>query len=308
MPRAAQPRIIDAFPLFTELDLLEVRLRELEHVVDTFVIVEADRTFAGRPKPFFFERSRRRFQQWSRKIVYRKLHLPEMSYIGSESERFRVERRQRDEIGRVVAELGLRRDDIVVISDVDEIWRARCADDLVHAAQNHDYCVMVLLNYRGYVNNISTRALNGALWSGPVACRPSVLTRLGADAVRRSASAGRVYDQPIRKAAYLQDAGWHFSSLGGPEAFWVKAQNFSHTFDPHRVIDVPEHEQVIRPYTGPLTRDRCIVSQRTYLSHADEVTFAPLTYDEFAIEQDVPAAIRIYKDKFRRFFFFTDCV
>jgi beta-1,4-mannosyl-glycoprotein beta-1,4-N-acetylglucosaminyltransferase len=47
--------VFDAFMFGTELDLLELRLRELWGVVDHFVLVEANVTHTLRPKPFVYE-------------------------------------------------------------------------------------------------------------------------------------------------------------------------------------------------------------------------------------------------------------
>lgn len=46
--------LYDSFIFFNDLDLLDLRLRELNRVVDWFVVVEAPVTFAGRPKPLLF--------------------------------------------------------------------------------------------------------------------------------------------------------------------------------------------------------------------------------------------------------------
>ena len=46
-------KVIDCFPFFNELDLLEIRLNELKDVVDVFVLTEAPFTFTGREKPLF---------------------------------------------------------------------------------------------------------------------------------------------------------------------------------------------------------------------------------------------------------------
>ena len=43
------PRVYDAFLFFNELDLLEIRLKTLEDVVDQFVLVEGPETFRGNP-------------------------------------------------------------------------------------------------------------------------------------------------------------------------------------------------------------------------------------------------------------------
>jgi hypothetical protein len=53
--------IYDCFPFFNELELLEVRLNELDGLVDKFVLVEATRTFAGQPKSLYFAENRDRF-------------------------------------------------------------------------------------------------------------------------------------------------------------------------------------------------------------------------------------------------------
>ena len=47
--------IIDAFIFNDELDLLELRLGQLDSVVDHFVFVEADRNFMGTPKPLYYQ-------------------------------------------------------------------------------------------------------------------------------------------------------------------------------------------------------------------------------------------------------------
>jgi beta-1,4-mannosyl-glycoprotein beta-1,4-N-acetylglucosaminyltransferase len=291
----SRPRLIDAFLFFNEIDLLEIRLSELDGVVDTFVILESDRTFAGRAKPYFFEQWLHRFRRWQHKIVYRKLSLPEISHTDDERQRFSTEKRHRDRLGKIVTELGFASSDIVVLSDVDEIWRATKADELRHALHKHETCVMVLRNHRGYVNNISAGALNVVSWPGPVACRLYALAKKGGEGVRNMRLARLLHEGPARSRigiAALDNAGWHFSSMGGPEAFWIK-----------------DCGQEIRVLTGPVTRDTCVSDQRLYLAHAaGEVQFSSLLYDEFAIEQDIPAAMKDYKERYRRFFFFSDCV
>jgi beta-1,4-mannosyl-glycoprotein beta-1,4-N-acetylglucosaminyltransferase len=53
--------IVCASPFFNELDLLEIKLRELSGVVDLFVLVEATTTFTGIPKPLYFRDNAKRF-------------------------------------------------------------------------------------------------------------------------------------------------------------------------------------------------------------------------------------------------------
>ena len=39
-------KIVDVFPFFNELDLLEIRLRLLNKIVDKFVLIDSNRTFS----------------------------------------------------------------------------------------------------------------------------------------------------------------------------------------------------------------------------------------------------------------------
>ena len=57
--RAAKPKVIDAFLFATEIELLEVRLRELWDVVDEFVIVESTHSLMGQPKVSILSRNGR---------------------------------------------------------------------------------------------------------------------------------------------------------------------------------------------------------------------------------------------------------
>ena len=48
-------RVFDCVLYNGEIEVLEIRLHELDSVVDNFVIVESDLTFSGHPKLIYFE-------------------------------------------------------------------------------------------------------------------------------------------------------------------------------------------------------------------------------------------------------------
>jgi beta-1,4-mannosyl-glycoprotein beta-1,4-N-acetylglucosaminyltransferase len=58
----------DCFAFFNELDILEIRLKTMAEVIDTFVIVEAPWTFQGATKPLYFNDNRRRFRHYLPRI------------------------------------------------------------------------------------------------------------------------------------------------------------------------------------------------------------------------------------------------
>ena len=46
--------LIDSFPFFNEYELIELRIRYLEEIIDAFVIVEANITHQGKKKDWNF--------------------------------------------------------------------------------------------------------------------------------------------------------------------------------------------------------------------------------------------------------------
>jgi len=63
-------KVLDAVLMSTELDLLEIRLNELDPVVDFFLIVESNATFTGLPKDTYFKKNSARFDRFRDKIIY----------------------------------------------------------------------------------------------------------------------------------------------------------------------------------------------------------------------------------------------
>ena len=307
-----KPKIIDVCVLFNEIDLLEIRMGELWDVVDRFVVIESDLSFAGRPKPFFFDAYRERFKPFQEKITYHRFQpsqLPGAHGLSPKTmaERFALEALQRDAAGNALAAIDAGDQDIAVLCDVDEIPRPEAVAKLPGRLQHNRFCIFELLNYRGYMNSLSDRALNGVTIVGPVAARCKTVRRLGAHQVRRGKErAGHVLERRDSRWNYLENGGWHISSTGGTQAFWVKAQNFAHIHDPYRVVTVPDQVQTVQVFEGAISRDESIALQAQYLANQGDPRFSALSYDEFRIEQDIPKYMRRHKERFRRFFFFTD--
>lgn len=69
--KGSQVKVLDAILVSTELDLLEIRMNELDPVVDRFYIIESNATFTGLPKETSFALNRQRFAKFDKKISYR---------------------------------------------------------------------------------------------------------------------------------------------------------------------------------------------------------------------------------------------
>lgn len=230
--------IYDCFIFFNELDLLEIRLNTLSPVVDKFVIAEATRTYRGKPKPLFFEANKERFSAFLPKIIYIKVEdLLTEEEVDKDPYNlaFVNEDRQRNALKRGLAEAG--ENDILMLSDLDEIPRPETVSRLETILDERTKGVRFRMSaYYYYLNYLNYTKL---IWEmGTVAARVSVF----ADAELLShTSTGRFTQESENQGATMQrlrwlpadrcleNAGWHFSYLGGIEAIENKLKAFSHS-------------------------------------------------------------------------------
>jgi beta-1,4-mannosyl-glycoprotein beta-1,4-N-acetylglucosaminyltransferase len=63
-------QIIDCFTFFNELKMLELRLTELNDVVDYFVLVESTKTFSNNDKQLFYKENKHLFEKFNDKIIH----------------------------------------------------------------------------------------------------------------------------------------------------------------------------------------------------------------------------------------------
>lgn len=205
--------IVDTCTYFREADILELRLCELDPVVDLFVVVEGDHTHAGAPKPSYLPPDLVR--RWAHKLHVHTAALPEGDGLVWT---WRREIAQRNAIGDVLARLRLAPDDMVLISDCDEIPR-RGFVGMLHALPPDGIAVArQMLHY--YTFNHSA----GPIWQGTRATQYANVVALGADGVRY---AGRERGG-FPRVFPVADAGWHFSYFGGPEYVKTKVESFLH--------------------------------------------------------------------------------
>jgi hypothetical protein len=205
------PRIVNVLPFSDELDLLELRLAEMADWVDAFVICEASATFAGAPKPLHFKENAERFAPWRDKIVHVAVDFPEFLH-GHWARDFY----QRDMAIGALAGLCAEQD-LVIISDADEIVDRRAIEGF-----DGDFAVLRMplnrffVNYRSRLEPGERAPPAGAIW------RASYLARFGISHARFALSR-RGADWPG-----IDQAGWHFSSLGKAAQISGKHRNYAH--------------------------------------------------------------------------------
>lgn len=196
--------IYDAFIFFNELDLLEIRLNELDQVVDRFVIVEATHTFSGNIKPLYYGDNKARFKKFHEKIIHIVVHdMP------TDGDSWKRERWQRNQIIRGLK--ACRPNDIVMVSDADEIPNAKA---VVRYASAKEYSP-VAFNQKCYYYYVNCQSNNN--WNGLRALRYSDVIKFPEI-------------ETIRHTQFpnIDDAGWHFSYLGGISAIQKKLEAYSH--------------------------------------------------------------------------------
>ncbi|KAJ7978952.1 Beta-1,4-mannosyl-glycoprotein 4-beta-N-acetylglucosaminyltransferase [Quillaja saponaria] len=118
--RSQPRRVFDGIIFSNELDMLEIRWRELYPYVSKFVILESNTTFTGIPKPLFFASNWARFGFANGKIVHDVFSGRVVAH-GSYEDPFILEAEQRGAMNRLLQRAGISSGDILIMSDTDEI-------------------------------------------------------------------------------------------------------------------------------------------------------------------------------------------
>lgn len=214
--------LYDCFLFFNELEILDIRLHELYDKVDKFVIVESVETFRGNLKPLYFAENRLRYKQFLDKIIHVVVH----DRINTTNPWVREEF-QRNQIMRGL--LNCRSDDIIFISDVDEIIRATALVDVIQSIYQDRHPVVVCEQpmYRYYLN-----VFDKTLWGGTCATTFEYLSHTSPESLRLNR-----YSNGWRYKL-IPNAGWHFTSIGGLARHIQKIESFSHS-----EYDIPENKK-----------------------------------------------------------------
>ncbi|UPQ78419.1 hypothetical protein M0M57_12410 [Flavobacterium azooxidireducens] len=224
--------LYDCFIFFNELDLLEIRLNELDGVVDKFVLVEADRTFQNTKKPFIFEENKERFSKYLHKIIHIKLtKYPLFIPVINPFSPWKIEFFQRDSV--VNGLVNCKPDDIIMISDVDEIPNPVVIKNQIEKGVHKIYGLKMDM-FMYYLNNkltfdggsnMSKEESKDGIWHC-TALLPYKLLKKKPYKIRktimRTKRRGEVYE-------ILPNAGWHFTYVGGAKKIVEKLESFSHT-------------------------------------------------------------------------------
>ena len=214
MQQVARKRIFDCFTLFNELELLKLRLHELYDHVDHFVITESNVTFSGEPKPLYFSDNREIFRPFLDKI-----RLIVVEDMPGGTDRWARENHQRSAIRRGLVDLD--QNDIVMVSDVDEIVRS---STLEYVRANQGYFMFDMPMYQFHMN--MRTVANG--WVKVFAYNWALDDEVGDYNLIR-AREHQTFSRFAGRNHRIENGGWHFTFLGGADVVREKLRAYSHT-------------------------------------------------------------------------------
>lgn len=210
--------IYDCILYAGERDVLEIRLNELNDIVDRFVIVEATHDLQGGQRNFYpltFRSTSQFAGRIDHIVVDEPLPLDPMT----------AETYLRNQVLRGLTRAD--KDDLVICSDVDEIPRASLIKHLVTTYRHWDQ--VFRFNLTEYYYTLD--------WQIPIQVRwkLSFITSMWRLAM---SSPGRIRQE---EGNVYYDAGWHFSCLGSAHDLQRKLRTFSHA-----ELNTPEHTDLAR--------------------------------------------------------------
>ena len=214
--------LIDSFLFFNEAELVELRVKYLNKLVDRFVVVEANITHQGKKKDWNFPKIlQNNLKEFSNKIQYHQLNIDLEKIKNEESwiiddikgdDAHRVDNFQRNYIKTACQNFS--NEDILIISDVDEIP----SKNKLEFIKSCDFKKIAPVAFEQFLFHIDCNFLRLENWIGSIATTIKICNAYSPQELRRNRN----------KISHFIDAGWSFSSFGGPKKIKEKFEAFAH--------------------------------------------------------------------------------
>jgi beta-1,4-mannosyl-glycoprotein beta-1,4-N-acetylglucosaminyltransferase len=208
--------IVDCFIFNDEYKLLEYRLKILYDIVDKFVIVEARQTHSGLPKQLNYEKNKSLFKEYEDKIIHIIVDLPyikpDIDFLNQEQ--WKNENFQRNCINQGITQIDLNDNDLIMISDVDEIPDP---DILLKLKHNSNLIAKGGLSFPLQFHYYNLNTIHTDLWY-----YAKIVT---------FKEYKQTTPQQIRFCSYPvidRICGWHLSYFGTPDKIKQKINSYTH--------------------------------------------------------------------------------
>jgi beta-1,4-mannosyl-glycoprotein beta-1,4-N-acetylglucosaminyltransferase len=203
-------KIYDCFTFFNELDLLEIRLNELNDIVDYFVIVEGENTFQSNPKPMYFLDNKKRYEKFLDKIIHVRIPSEELSHTNP----WDNEKLSFDSCSKGL--INANDNDIVMISTVDEIPSLESVKKSIETERD---CVVIHQFFYFYLNTkFWLYEPNRTTWAGSCITKYNNIKDKGI----------KDWFFSTREHGYKIYGCCHFSFLGDDKNTFTKVNSYSH--------------------------------------------------------------------------------
>jgi len=209
-------KIIDCFIFYNELDLLTYRLHILNSVVDYFIIVESTHTFTGKPKELVFDINKGLFDEFNHKIIHiivedMPYKYPTINY--DKGEQWQNEYHQRNCIDRGIKKVEVENQDIIIISDLDEIPDP---STLLHIKSGSIPVTVNSLEQDLYYYNLNCKLVDKWYNTKVLSYQYYKQMSISCNTIRESTH------------SVIKKGGWHLSYFGNAEFIKNKIETFSH--------------------------------------------------------------------------------
>lgn len=233
-------KVYDCFPFFNEMDVLEIRLHELNNVVDYFVIVEATRTHQKKQKELHLDLDDDRIKEFKEKIIHIVVDdYPTFFTNWKRVKAWDYEKHQRSAISRGL--VNAKENDIIIISDADEI---PIAEKIIKNINFDKPVVFQQLFFYYFLNFAMTKAPEETCTlekNGFILWRGSVMTRF--KDFKDANTTRSLRSNP--KTSQIENGGWHFSYIGGIEIVMKKLKASPHAKEAKQVLkDLDDKEKI----------------------------------------------------------------
>lgn len=218
---------------FNELDLLEIRLHELDSIVDYFILSESTKTHSGKDKPLYFSQNKQRFEPFLPKIVHQVITDTPSNYLNlytdpnnSALKNIVIDKvnkgnwwpHNREDYGRITYESeslllameNCKDDDILILDEADEIPRLDVLKQVIN-----DFNLDEIYNLRNtmYFYYLNCQKMDEG-WLGSTILTFKKFKELSLCEMRMR-----------RRGIIVENGGWHFSYLGDPNTIRYKIES-----------------------------------------------------------------------------------
>jgi beta-1,4-mannosyl-glycoprotein beta-1,4-N-acetylglucosaminyltransferase len=211
-----EKKIIDCFIFYNELDMLNYRLNILDKVVDYFVLVESTHTFVGKEKLLFYNENKHFFSKFNHKIIHIIVDDIPHKYPNiniENNDQWNNEKFQRNCISRGIDKLNLSGEDIITITDLDEIPNPTVLAEVKNNKIDVDINTIELDFYYYNLNSKMDHKWHLS----------KILTFEKYKKLNIDCESIRFYNCPV-----INNGGWHLSYFGDETFIKNKIENFSH--------------------------------------------------------------------------------